>query len=93
MFTPEFYIDLFQSSKRLATNKVFADERLNKVANDFIDAQTIFAKMLAKNTIEMLTYTTDSVSNAMYPQGGGKPVKAKTDKKSAKTDTDIEQGD
>ena len=93
MFTPEFYIDLFQSSKRMATNKVFADERLNKVANDFIDAQTIFAKMLAKNTIEMLTYSVESVSKVIYPQGEGESVKAKTAKKSAKTDTDINQGE
>lgn len=93
MFTPEFYIDLFQSSKRLATNKVFADERLNKVANDFIDAQTIFAKMLAKNTIEMMSYTVGSMSKAIYPQGEGESVKAKTAKKSAKTDTDINQGE
>ena len=92
MFTPDFYIDLFQSSKRSATNTVFKDERLNKVANDFIDAQTVFAKMLAKNTIEMLSYTADSMSNAMYPQGE-ETVKAKTAKKSANTQTDITQGD
>ena len=81
MFTPDFYIDLFQSSKRTATNTVFKDERLNKVANDFIDAQTVFAKMLAKNTIEMLSYTADSMSNNMYPQSEDKTVKAKTEKK------------
>ena len=92
MFTPDFYIEMFQSSKRTATNQVFKDERLNKVANDFIDAQTVFAKMLAKNTIEMLAYSVDSVSKVMYPQGE-ETVKAKTAKKSAKTDTDITQGD
>ena len=81
MFTPEFYIDLFQSSKRLATNKVFADERLNKVANDFIDAQTVFAKMLAKNTIEMLSYAADSMSKTIYPHSEDETVKAKTAKK------------
>ena len=92
MFTPDFYIEMFQSSKRTATNQVFKDERLNKVANDFIDAQTVFAKMMAKNTIEMLSYTADSMSKAIYPQGE-ETVKAKTAKKSAKTDTDITQGD
>ena len=92
MFTPDFYIEMFQSSKRMATNQIFKDERLNKVANDFIDAQTVFAKMMAKNTIEMLSYTADSMSKAIYPQGE-ETVKAKTAKKSAKTDTDITQGD
>jgi len=68
MFTPDFYIELLQSSKRMATNQIFKDERMNKVANNFIDAQTVFAKMLAKNTIEMLSYAADSMSKTIYPQ-------------------------
>ena len=44
MFTPDFYIELLQSSKRMATNQIFKDERMNKVANNFIDAQTVFAR-------------------------------------------------
>jgi hypothetical protein len=93
MFTPDFYIEMFQSSKRMATDQIFKDERLNKIANDFIDAQTVFAKMLAKNTIEMLSYTVDSMNKTIYPQGEDKSVKAKTAKKSANTHTDITQGD
>ena len=81
MFTPDFYIEMFQSSKRVATNQIFKDERLNKVANDFIDAQTIFAKMLAKNTIEMLSYAVDSMSKTIYPHSEDETVKAKTEKK------------
>jgi ferric iron reductase protein FhuF len=81
MFTPDFYIEMFQTSKRMATNQVFKDERLNKVANDFIDAQTIFAKMLAKNTIEMLSYAVDSMSKTIYPHSEDETVKAKTAKK------------
>ena len=65
----------------MATNQVFKDERLNKVANDFIDAQTVFAKMLAKNTIEMLSYTVDSMSKTIYPHSEDETVKAKTEKK------------
>ena len=81
MFTPDFYIEMFQTSKRMATNQVFKDERLNKVANDFIDAQTVFAKMMAKNTIEMLSYTVDSMSKTIYPHSEDETVKAKTEKK------------
>jgi len=81
MFTPDFYIDLFQSSKRMVTNQIFKDERMNKVANNFIDAQTVFAKMLAKNTIEMLSYAADSMSKTIYPQGEDETVKVKTEKK------------
>jgi len=86
MFTPDFYIDLFQSSKRMMTNKVYTDDRLNKVANNFIDAQTVFGKMIVNNTIEMLTYSVDSMSKVFYPQTEEKTVKAKTVKKSADTD-------
>ena len=81
MFTPDFYIEMFQSSKRMATNQIFKDERLNKVANDFIDAQTVFAKMMAKNTIEMLSYTVDSMNKTIYPHSEDETVKAKTAKK------------
>jgi len=81
MFTPDFYIDLFQSSKRMVTNQIFKDERMNKVANNFIDAQTVFAKMLAKNTIEMLSYAADSMSKTIYPHGEDESVKVKTEKK------------
>ena len=81
MFTPDFYIDLLQSSKRMATNQIYKDERLNKVANNFIDAQTVFAKMMAKNTIEMLSYAADSMSKTIYPQGEDETVKVKTEKK------------
>lgn len=93
MFTPDFFIEMFQTAKRAATNKIFLDERLNKVANDYIDAQTIFAKMLAKNTIEMLAYSVESISKVIYPHSEDDSVKAKTAKKSAKTQTDITQGD
>lgn len=81
MFTPDFYIELLQSSKRMATNQIFKDERMNKVANNFIDAQTVFAKMLAKNTIEMLSYAADSISKTIYPHSEDETVKAKTEKK------------
>jgi hypothetical protein len=81
MFTPDFYIELLQSSKRMATNQIFKDERMNKVANNFIDAQTVFAKMLAKNTIEMLSYAADSMSKTIYPHNEDETVKVKTEKK------------
>ena len=70
----------------MMTNKVYTDDRLNKVANNFIDAQTVFGKMIVNNTIEMLTYSVDSMSKVFYPQIEEKTVKAKTAKKSADTD-------
>lgn len=85
MFTPEFYIDLFQSTKRQLTNQVYKDDTLNKAANNFIDAQTAFAKMLAKNYIDLSTYSVDAISKVMFPKKED-TVKAKTAKKKATTD-------
>jgi hypothetical protein len=86
MFTPEFYIDLVQSTKRQLTNQVYKDATLNQAANNFIDAQTAFAKMLAKNYIDLATYSVESISKVFYPQVEEKTVKAKTSKKTANTD-------
>jgi len=85
MFTPEFYIDLFQSSKRQFTNQVYKDDTLNKACNAFIDAQTAFAKMMAKNYIDLSAYSADAMSKVFFPKQE-ESVKAKTAKKSANTD-------
>ena len=67
MFTPDFYIDNFQSTKKLITNQVFTDPKLNKAAHKFIDAQTQFAKMLVQNTIDMSKYSVDGFSDLFNP--------------------------
>ena len=72
MFTPDFYIDLFQSSKRQFTNQVYQDETLNKACNAFIDAQTAFAKMMAKNYIDLSKYNADIMSKVFFPQKDSK---------------------
>lgn len=94
MFTPDFYIDQFQSTKRMLTNQVFKDPTLNKVCNEFIDSQTAFAKMLTRNALTVATYSVDSFSKYFFPQdtttvSEEKTVKAKTAKKRAETTTDI----
>ena len=68
MFTPEFFIDTFQSTKKTITNAVFKDATLNKAAHAYIDAQTAFAKVLASNTVEMTRYSVDSVSKVLFPK-------------------------
>ena len=91
MFTPDFYIDLVQSTKRQLTNQVYKDDTLNKAAHNFIDAQTAFAKMLAKNYIDLSAYSADAISKVLFPKQE-ETVKAKTAKKSATTDINT-QGD
>lgn len=68
MFTPEFFIDTFQNTKKTVTNAVFQDKTLNKAAHAYIDAQTAFAKVLAKNTIEMTRYSVESISSVLFPK-------------------------
>jgi hypothetical protein len=68
MFTPDFYIDLFQSSKRQLTNQVYKDDTLNKACNAFIDAQTAFAKMMVKNYIDVSAYSADAMSKVFFPK-------------------------
>ena len=68
MFGPDFYIDSFQNMKKVVTNQVFKDKTLNKAANDYIDAQTQFAKMMAHNAVDLAKYSVDSVSKVLFPQ-------------------------
>ena len=68
MFTPDFYIDSFQSTKRLLTNKVITDPTLNKAAHNYIDAQTTFAKMLTTNALDLAKYSVESVSKVLFPK-------------------------
>jgi hypothetical protein len=67
MFTPQFYINSFQSLKHDFTNKVITDTTLNKVANDFIDAQTAWANMVVNNTTTITKYCFDKQSDILYP--------------------------
>lgn len=68
MFTPDTYIDLFQNTKRVVTNQIIKDSRLNKAANDYITSQTQFAKMLTNNAMEIAKYSAESMTNVWFPQ-------------------------
>jgi len=89
MFTPSFFIDTVQDSKRMVTNYIFKDPTLNKAANDYITAQTAFAKMLVNNTIDLSKYSVDSISKVLFPQGAEvtKAARAKAANKPADTNT------
>jgi hypothetical protein len=72
MFTPSFYIDSFQSLKHDFTNKVITDPVLNKAANDFIDAQSAWAKMVVNNSTTVTKYLFDKQAEVMYPKKDSK---------------------
>jgi hypothetical protein len=67
MFTTDFFIDTIQGLKRDFTNAVITDTTLNRAANDFIDAQTKFGKMLAQNTVSVSKYYVDTMSKCWFP--------------------------
>lgn len=71
MFTPNFFIETFQGTKKAITNEVFKDPTLNKAAHAYIDAQTAFAKVLVNNAIEMTRYSVDSLSTVLFPKKEG----------------------
>ena len=62
MFTPEFFIDTVQSTKRSVFNRIIQDEDLQRVANRYLDAQTDFAKMIVRNAIDLAKYSVDQLS-------------------------------
>ncbi len=71
MFTPHFFIDSFQSTKKIVADQIFKDPALNKAAHAYIDAQTQFAKMAVNNTIDMTKYSVESVSKVLFPKKEG----------------------
>ena len=80
----DLFIDSFQSGKKILTNEIYKDEKINKICHNFIDAQTAFAKMLVRNTIDISAYNVEAVNNFFYPKK--KSAKAKAVKE-ANTDT------
>lgn len=68
MFSPIFYLDMFQNTKKVVTDQIFKDPALNKAAHAYIDAQTQFARMVITNTIDIAKYSVESVSHVLFPQ-------------------------
>jgi len=63
MFSPKFYIEQFQHTKKLVGDQLFKDQpELKKLADNWVDAQTQFAEMLVDNTIAMMKYNVDQYS-------------------------------
>ena len=59
MLTPENAIDTIQQYKKNLTDRVYTDPTLNKAAQNFIAAQTQFAKMLVTNTVDISKWALD----------------------------------
>lgn len=66
--TPELFVDTFCSTKRHLTNKIILDPVLNKAANEFITAQSDFAKMMIKNYINISKHSMDAATTLWFPK-------------------------
>ena len=63
MFSPKFYIEQFQHTKKLVGDQMFKDQpELKEVAEKYLDAQTQFAEMVVDNSIAMMKYYVDQAS-------------------------------
>jgi hypothetical protein len=62
MFTPEFFIDTIQTTKKSVFNRIVQDPELQRVAERYVNTQTEFAKMLVRNAIDLAKYSLDKCS-------------------------------
>jgi hypothetical protein len=66
MFTPQFFIDTIQSTKRGVFKQIVKDPELQSVADRYIDAQTDFANMIVKNTIDVTRFSFEKITDCVY---------------------------
>jgi len=66
MFTPQFFIDSIQSTKRGVFKQIIRDPELQRLADRYIDAQTDFANMLVTNTIAMARYSFEKSTECAF---------------------------
>ncbi len=59
MFTPEYFIDSVQNSKKTVVNALVQHEGIKKALNDFVDGQTAYTKSAVKVATEVGTRLTE----------------------------------
>jgi hypothetical protein len=66
MFTPQFFIDTIQNTKRGVFKTIVRDPELQRVADRYLDAQTEFANMLVTNTIAVARYSFEKATECVF---------------------------
>jgi hypothetical protein len=66
MISPNFFIDTFQNAKKTAFKQIVKDPNLQRVADQYIDTQTEFAKMLVTNTIDIAKFSFDKAASCAF---------------------------
>lgn len=67
MLTPTTIIDAVQDAKRSFTDNVITEPAFNKAAHAYIDAQTVFAKMLVNNFNNIIQSSMENYSKNCFP--------------------------
>jgi hypothetical protein len=66
MFTPRFFIDTFQNTKRSVFKQIVKDPDLQRMADRYLDAQTEFAVMVVDNTIASAKFSFDKLTSCWF---------------------------
>lgn len=64
----DLFIDTIQTIKRNLTDELITDKVLNQAAHDFMSAQTTWAKMVSKNTMEISKHYIESQTKLWFPK-------------------------
>jgi hypothetical protein len=81
MFELEYYIDQLQKTKMRVFNTVVKDPVLRSAAENYVNAQAAFAKMLVSNTRDLAFHSYDIVKDfydSKKFQGQSCPYKVET---------------
>jgi hypothetical protein len=60
VFTPQFYIDQFQSTKKLIVAQLYSNTEVRESLNNLIDTQTEVAKQWTSTTLLLAKTLNDS---------------------------------
>lgn len=66
MFTPEFFIDSCQSSKKAIFRYMTDDKHLHEIADRYVDVQSQFAKMLLSNFTDITKYSFNKMTECSF---------------------------
>ena len=81
MFEIEYYIDQFQNTKLKVFNSVVKDPVLRSAAENYVNTQSAFAKMLVANTRDLAFHSYDIVKgfyDTKKSEGQSYPYKVET---------------
>ena len=68
IYAPTFFIDTLVGTKKHMTNKIITHPEMNKVAINFINAQSDFAKMMINNYVLVSKVFVDTMSTYWFPK-------------------------